>query len=233
MIINTISPGDVPDYQKVLQGLLPGASLSFQSIPGCNGMQLLLIDPGFDPRNLSQSQIEQLSDDPPYWIFCWASGRALAQRISQDKLNVKDRVVVDFGSGSGVVAIAAKLAGARRVYACDVDSTCCELIRINAEFNQTEIVIVRSLEEILEGIDLMLAADVLYEKKNLQYLDHMLGACDNVVLADSRLKTMPDERFQQFDTVFTTSYPDYQEAKANNEVKLYCSGKATVELSIK
>lgn len=223
MIISSECVGRISEYRQILQPILPGATLSFQAIPGCIGMELLLIDPGFDPRDLSQNQIDWLSDDPPYWIFCWASGRAMAQRILEGSLNVKSKVVADFGSGSGAVAIAAKLAGASRVYACDLDVTCCELAGLNAAYNQVEIIVVRSLQEIREEVDLVVAADVLYERKNLQFLDMMLDVCESVVLADSRLKVMPDKRFNYFDTVFTTSFPDYQEAKENNEVRLYCS----------
>ncbi len=130
---------------------------------------------------------------------------------------------MDFGAGSGVVGIAAKMAGAKKVYACDIDDTCCRLAQLNAEHNGVEVSVVRAVEAVEEPLDLVLAADVLYEKENLRFLDLMLGVCNDVLLADSRLKSMPDCRFNHFETIFTTSFPDYGEAKANNEVKLYRS----------
>ena len=213
----------INDFIALLQHCLPGAGLDFQAIPGCKGLELLLIEPGYDVRGLSQQQIDCLRDDPPYWILCWASGRAMAQALLDRKVDVRDKVVVDFGAGSGIVGIAAKLAGAREVFACDVDDNCCQLTRLNALRNNVELRIVTGLEQINVPVDLVLAADVLYEKENLRFLDLMLGVSDRVLVADSRLKRMPDERFEHYETSVTTSFPDYGEAKANNEVKFYRS----------
>ena len=213
----------INEFRTLLQRYLPGAGLDFQVIPGCKGLELLLIEPGYEVRGLTQQQIDCLSDDPPYWILCWASGRAMAQALLDRKLDVRDKVVVDFGAGSGIVGIAAKMAGAREVFACDVDDASCQLTRLNAERNKIELNVVTGLEQIEIPVDRVLAADVLYEKANLRFLDLMLGVSDQVVIADSRLKTMPDERFEHYETVVTTSFPDYGEAKANNEVKFYRS----------
>lgn len=215
---------DVSEFQRWLQEYLPCADLRFQALPGCRGLELLLITPGYQVHLLSQQQIERLSDDPPYWIFCWASGLALARAILEEEVEVKDKVVVDFGCGSGVVAIAAKMAGARQVYACDIDTRCCRLTHLNAQHNGTAIKVISTLADIGETVDLVLAADVLYERKNLIFLDQMLEVCAEVLVADSRLKTMPDARFIQWRTVYTTSYPDYGEAKENNRVNFYRAG---------
>ncbi|MBA53119.1 MAG: methyltransferase [Pseudomonadales bacterium] len=213
----------INDFLNILQHYLPDAGLGFQVVPDCQGLELLLIEPGFDVRDLTQHQIERLSDDPPYWIFCWASGRALAQALMDGRVDVRNKVIADFGTGSGIVAIAAKLAGARQVFACDIDEICCQLTRLNAAHNKVDISIVTGLEQIGVPVDMVLAADVLYEKENLRFLDRMLEVADDVIIADSRLKSMPDQRFTHFDTSNTTSFPDYGEAKANNEVKFYCS----------
>ncbi|AUM10952.1 class I SAM-dependent methyltransferase [Ketobacter alkanivorans] len=210
-------------FQTYLGWYLPEARLEYSKLPECGGLELLLIEAGFDDSQLSFDQIERLSDDPPYWIFCWASGRAMAQLILSGGIDVKGKVVADFGAGSGVVAIAAKLAGASQVYACDIDERCRELTTLNAKRNGVELHVIDDLSSISEPIDLILAADVLYEKKNLAFLDLMLNACESVVIADSRLKHMPDHRFRHFQTLTTTSFPDFQEAKANNEVKFYRS----------
>ncbi|WP_290579761.1 class I SAM-dependent methyltransferase [Ketobacter sp.] len=219
---------DVSEFRRWLQAYLPGADLRFQALPGCRGLELLLIAPGYAVHLLSQQQIERLSDDPPYWIFCWASGLALARAILDGEVLVKDKVVADFGCGSGVVAIAAKMAGARRVYACDIDTRCCRLAGLNAQHNGTEINVISALTDIAEPVDLVLAADVLYERKNLVFLDHMLDVCGDVLVADSRLKTMPDGRFVPVQTVYTPSFPDYGEAKENSRVCLYRAGGGAV-----
>lgn len=211
----------ISEFQRRLERYLPGARLAYLELPNCGGLELLLIEEGFDDSQLTREQIELLSDDPPYWIFCWASGRAVAKAIMSGKVAVRDKVVLDFGAGCGVVAIAAKMAGAKRVYACDIDMDCCELTALNAGRNGVEIDIVTDALEIMDEVHLVLAADVLYEAKNLALLDLLPRLGAEVIVADSRLKRMPDERYQHIDTVTTSSFPDYNEALANNEVKFY------------
>jgi len=60
-------------------------------------------------------------NNPHYWIFCWPSGKIMAELVLDNPGIVKDKVVLDFGSGSGIVAIAAKKAGAKHVIASDID----------------------------------------------------------------------------------------------------------------
>ncbi|WP_457741494.1 METTL5 family protein [Thermococcus sp.] len=47
--------------------------------------------------------------------------------------DIKGKVVADFGSGTGVLAIGAKLLGARKVYAVEVDPEALKIARENAE----------------------------------------------------------------------------------------------------
>ena len=75
--------------------------------------------------------------------------------------------VVDFGAGSGVAAIAAALAGADRVIACEIDDDAFDAVRANADLNHVCIGTCRSLDECAGTIDIVLAADVLYNKNNL------------------------------------------------------------------
>ncbi len=57
---------------------------------------------------------------PPYWAFAWAGGQALARYVLNHADDMRGRAVLDFGSGSGIVAIAAAMAGAN-VLAADID----------------------------------------------------------------------------------------------------------------
>jgi predicted nicotinamide N-methyase len=52
---------------------------------------------------------------PPYWAFAWAGGQALARHLLDHPGSCAGRRVLDFGAGSGLVAIAAARAGAARV----------------------------------------------------------------------------------------------------------------------
>ena len=58
---------------------------------------------------------------PPFWAFAWAGGQALARYILDHPEQLAGRFVLDFGSGSGIVGIAAAKAGAASVLAADID----------------------------------------------------------------------------------------------------------------
>jgi predicted nicotinamide N-methyase len=76
------------------------------------------------------------SDRPaPFWAFAWAGGRGLARYLLDHPDLVAGRRVVDLGCGSGLVAIAAALAGAAAVRAVDTDPAAAEAVRRNADAN--------------------------------------------------------------------------------------------------
>ena len=105
-------------------------------------------------------------DDAPFWAFPWAGGQALARHVLDAPGLVRGRRVFDFGTGSGLVAIAAMLAGAAEAVAADVDPFCAAAVRLNAEQNG---VAVRfrpgdALCDPLDGFEVVLAGDVFYER---------------------------------------------------------------------
>lgn len=55
--------------------------------------------------------------------------------------DVADKTVLDVGCGSGILAIAAKLLGAKSVYGCDIDSNAIAAARGNADMNGVEITV--------------------------------------------------------------------------------------------
>src|SRR4051812_21762626 len=63
---------------------------------------------------------------PPFWAFAWAGGQALARFVLDRGVTVVGRSIVDLASGSGIVSIAAALAGAHPVFAVDIDQFACE-----------------------------------------------------------------------------------------------------------
>src|SRR3984885_14796605 len=58
---------------------------------------------------------------PPFWAFAWAGGQALARYVLDNPKVVAGKCVLDLGSGSGLVGIAAIKAGARNVLSADTD----------------------------------------------------------------------------------------------------------------
>ena len=105
--------------------------------------------------------------DPPFWAFAWAGGQALARYLLDHPDAVTGRRVIDVASGSGLVAIAAVLAGAAAVTAYDIDPLAAAAITVNAEANGVPVPAVCA--DILaapppDGTDLVLVADAFYER---------------------------------------------------------------------
>src|SRR5215471_7957393 len=71
---------------------------------------------------MTEEALEEIGLPPPFWAFAWAGGQALARYILDHPQVVAGRRVIDFASGSGIVAIAAMKAGAARVLAADIDA---------------------------------------------------------------------------------------------------------------
>ncbi len=76
---------------------------------------------------------------PPYWAFAWAGGQALARHVLDHPELVRGRDVLDFGAGSGLLAIAAARAGARAVLAAEIDPVAAEAIALNAALNSVAV----------------------------------------------------------------------------------------------
>jgi predicted nicotinamide N-methyase len=102
---------------------------------------------------------------PPFWAFAWAGGQALARFILDAPALVSGRRVLDFASGSGLVAIAAAKAGAAQVEASEIDDFAVAAIGLNSQANDVEVA-ARAQDMIGrdEGWDVVLAGDVSYER---------------------------------------------------------------------
>lgn len=105
--------------------------LKLQNVQNVPEMQLYLADKPHIRRKISE-RFE-------CWPFAWVGGQALARYIIDNPDVVKDKIVVDLASGSGIVGIAAKLAGAKRVICVDDYDPCIECIKINSTANNVEI----------------------------------------------------------------------------------------------
>lgn len=81
----------------------------------------------------TEEELAQEGVPPPYWAFAWAGGQALARYILDHGLPASP--ALDFGSGSGLVAIAAAKAGASPVLAAEIDPFAAAAIALNARDN--------------------------------------------------------------------------------------------------
>jgi predicted nicotinamide N-methyase len=132
-------------------------------------VRLHLADAALELWQLTEDELEAKGLAPPFWAFAWAGGQALARYVLDNPQLVRGKIVFDFASGSGLVAIACALAGAERVVANEIDAFAIPAIRLNADANGVSRLIEVLDHDVLSdrstgGYDLILAGDVFYEK---------------------------------------------------------------------
>jgi predicted nicotinamide N-methyase len=113
----------------------------------------------------TEEALQRTGVDPPFWAFAWAGGQALARYVLDHPDEVSGRRVLDFATGSGLVAIAAMKAGATSALASDIDPFCEAAVALNAEANGVEVAFtIRDLlEDDAPDVDVILAGDICYE----------------------------------------------------------------------
>ncbi len=218
------SQPDTSNYEldTLIKTMLNDAFVSVQTMPQCPHIPLYLVDPSTMDRPFNLDEVRRIWDHTAYWAFCWASGQVLARFILDNPQWVKGKKVLDFGAGSGVVAIAAMKAGAREVIACDIDPDALISCRENAKLNQVTLTLSDDLFAIKDNdIDLLIAADVLYDRANLSFLDTFFNYAPKVLLADSRIKNFQHEQYQPLDKIDSFTVPDLDEFDEFRLVSLY------------
>ena len=219
----TLAPimSDLDEWQRQLQAVIPCAKLEVTRLPGCSAIQLLLLSPDYPQEALDGEQMQRVMDNPLYWVFCWASGQVLAKMIINQPSLVERKRVVDFGCGSGVVAIAAALAGAGEVIACDIDPQALRVARFNAGLNGVELTFENDFDAIDGPVDLIFAADVLYDRGNFHWLRRFAERASRVVIADSRVKDFNEAPYRLIDRQDGCTEPDLDESAEFNDVRVY------------
>jgi predicted nicotinamide N-methyase len=126
----------------------------------------LAVDDAVDIWELTAESGDVDGADPPFWAFAWAGGLALARYLLDAPEVVSGRRVVDVATGSGLVAVAAAMAGAADVHAVDVDELAVVAARRNAEANGVRLAVtLASVTEVSAGPgDLVVAGDVFYDE---------------------------------------------------------------------
>jgi predicted nicotinamide N-methyase len=126
---------------------------------------LHLADEAHDLWLRTEEELAEIGLPPPFWAFAWAGGQGLARYVLDHPETVRAKRVLDFASGSGLVAIAALKAKASEVIAADIDPFCETAIVLNLEANGVG-------AEFLgadcigsdDGWEVVLAGDVFYDK---------------------------------------------------------------------
>lgn len=205
----------------LIKNMLADASVTVQTLPQCQQIKLWLVEPEAMRRPFSQDEILSIQSYPAYWAFCWASGQVLAREILANPHWVEGKKVMDFGAGSGVVAIACVIAGAKEVIACDIDPNALLSCQANGQLNNTEYRLHGDLFEFDEPLDLLIAADVLYDKANLPLLEIFRQKANEVLVADSRVKNFDFPPYQKIGREESFTVPDLDELDEFRWVNLY------------
>jgi predicted nicotinamide N-methyase len=131
----------------------------------------------------TEEELEKMGVPPPYWAFAWAGGQALARYLLDHPAMVAGKRVLDIGSGSGLVGIAAQKAGAASVLAADIDAFSCTAIRLNATANGCEIAVTQDDLIGRDGDwDIILVGDLFYERPLAERLLAWLKPLDRPAL---------------------------------------------------
>ncbi|MGA4632295.1 class I SAM-dependent methyltransferase [Pseudomonas solani] len=206
--------------QRALGDLLGDARLSAETLPGTD-LRLWLIDGANMDRAFNPEETRRILEEPPYWCFCWASGLALARWFAERPDWVAGKRVLDFGAGSGVAAIAAAKAGAAEVVACDLDPLALESCRANAALNGVELGYSEDFFAEEDRFDLIVVADVLYDRANLPLLDHFLSRGREALVADSRVRDFAHPHYNRLAMLEACTWPDLAEPEEFRHVSLY------------
>ena len=207
--------------QANLRRTISSGTIRPTSLPLAPEIVLYLLGDDYPRGRLPHEEMIAVMNDPAYWAFCWASGQVLARYLLDHPEEVRGKSVLDFGAGSGVVAIAAKMAGASEVIACDIDPMALDAAAANAALNRVEVTLLDDIDRLDEKVDIAIAADVLYDRDNMSWLTRLPTLADEVLVADSRVKNLPVHGYEQIDRRTATTIPDLDELEEFNDVRLY------------
>lgn len=208
------------DLQRALSELLGDARLVARPLPDTD-LKLWLIDGDNMDRAFSPEETRRILHEPPYWSFCWASGLAMARYLAEQPRWVEGKRVLDFGAGSGVAGIAAVKAGAREVVACDLDPLAIAACQANAALNGVALGYSTDFFAEADRFDLILVADVLYDRANLPLLDQFLSRGREALVADSRVRDFQHPLYRRIEMLQAMTLPDLAEPEEFRHVSLY------------
>ncbi|WP_306222569.1 class I SAM-dependent methyltransferase [Bosea beijingensis] len=153
----------------------------------------------------TEDELAVIGLPPPFWAFAWAGGQALARYLLDHPQIVAGRRMLDFASGSGLVAIAAAKVGATSVEACDIDAFAAAAIGINAAANG--IAVTPRCDDLIgrdEGWDVVCAGDVCYEREMAERVIDWLSGLSvrgaTVLIGDPGRSYLPRKRLEALAT---------------------------------
>jgi len=165
-------------------------------VPHAPEIRLYVADEVTELWHKTEEDLEKIGLPPPFWAFAWAGGQGLARYLLDHPETVRGKRVLDFASGSGLVGIAAMMAGAESVEAVDIDGFAAEAMRLNAAANGVELSI--RCEDIVGQSgewDTVLAGDICYDRdmaqRVLDWLKGLQASGMDVVVGDPGRAFLP------------------------------------------
>ena len=153
----------------------------------------------------TEDELAVIGLPPPFWAFAWAGGQALARYLLDNPALVAGQRMLDFASGSGLVAIAAAKVGAEPVEACDIDAFAAAAIGINAAANG--VTVAPRCDDLIgrdEGWDVICAGDVCYEREMAErviaWLSGLSARGATVLIGDPGRSYLPREKLEALAT---------------------------------
>lgn len=166
------------------------ANTRLQPVPHAPELSLWLADEVTPIWRLTEEELGQMGLPPPFWAFAWAGGQALARWVLDNPEAFRGHTVLDFATGSGLVAIAAMRAGAVSALGADIDPFCAAAVSLNAGANGVEVAFTKTdlLDQSPPPVDLICAGDVCYEqpmaKRVLDWLHQAKAQGSTVLIGD-------------------------------------------------
>ena len=153
----------------------------------------------------TEEELEAEGVPPPYWAFAWAGGQALARYVLDHPEAVGKNRVLDFGAGSGLLAVAAAKSDAARVLASDIDRFAGAAIALNAEANGIHVDVMN--EDIIDSDDgwqTVLVGDMCYERplaeRLLAWLHTLKTRGATVLIGDPGRSYFPKSGVEKLET---------------------------------
>jgi predicted nicotinamide N-methyase len=168
-------------------------------VPHAPEISLHVADEAVPLWRKTEEELGEIGLPPPFWAFAWAGGQALARFLLDQPQHVAGRRVLDFASGSGLVAIAAMKAGASSVAAADIDPFAVAAIGLNAAANDVRLTATDAdLIGRDEGWETVLAGDICYEQalaaRVTDWLAMLAGRGATVLIGDPGRTYLPKNR---------------------------------------
>lgn len=193
------------------------AETRLMAVPSLPEISLHLADDATALWSRSEDQLGAAGAPLPFWAFAWAGGRGLARFVLDSPDLVRGRRVLDFATGSGLVAIAAAKAGAALVEAVDIDPFAVTACRLNAEANGAALD-VSCIDRVGSPVDadLVLCGDVFYDRAMtahvLPWMRALAARGTHVLVGDPGRRYCPQGGIRVLATLTVPTEPALEDA---------------------